>query len=116
MHIKQIKEALGISGVMTNVGSWVHSQTPSHPQGAQIDLLIERADAVVNLCEIKYAYGPYSLSAEECRKLLKRRDVFQSVTGTTHSIHITMITPDGVEESSERHFVQSEVTLNDLFK
>ena len=87
-----------------------------HPEGAQIDLLIDRADNVINLCEMKYSYGKYDLTPAECDKLLRRRDVFISVTGTEKSVHLTMVTPKGVAESPERHILQSEVTLDDFFR
>ena len=115
MHEEQIKSALGIAGVRTNVNSWNHSPTPEHPEGAQIDLLIDRADNVINLCEMKYSHGMYDLTPSECEKLMHRRDVFISVTGTRKSVHLTMVTPNGVSESPQRHFIQSEVTLDDLF-
>lgn len=114
-HIPQIKAALGISGVRTHVCSWTHTPSADHPEGAQIDILIDRADNVINLCEIKYSSGLYDLTAEECRKLLRRREIFQSVTRTGKSVHLTMITPEGVAESPQRHFLQSEVVLSDLF-
>ena len=115
MHEAQIKAALGIAGVRTNVNSWSHSPTPEHPEGAQIDLLIDRADNVINLCEMKYSHGAYDLTPAECEKLLHRRDVFIAVTGTRKSVHLTMVTPNGVADSPQRHEIQSEVTLDDLF-
>ncbi|MBQ2631231.1 MAG: ATP-binding protein [Kiritimatiellae bacterium] len=115
-HVEQMKAALGISGVRTNVCSWTHAPSVEHPEGAQIDLLIDRADNVINLCEMKYSYGKYDLTPAECDKLLRRRDVFISVTGTEKSVHLTMVTPKGVAESPERHILQSEVTLDDFFR
>ena len=115
-YIEQIKAALGISGVQTRVNSWTHSPTKEHPEGAQIDLLIDRADNVINLCEMKYSHGEYSMTPTECDRLLHRRDVFVAVTGTKKSVHLTMVTPNGVVESPERHVLQSEVTLDDLFR
>ena len=115
MHEAQIKAALGIAGVRTNVNSWSHAPTPEHPEGAQIDLLIDRADNVINLCEMKYSHGAYDLTPAECEKLLHRRDVFIAVTGTRKSVHLTMVTPNGVADSPQRHEFQSEGTLDDLF-
>ena len=114
-HVRQIKAALGIAGVRTNVCSWIHAPGKDTPKGAQIDLVIDRADGVTNLCEIKYCRGEYVLSKEECAKLLKRREVFKAATRTRKSVHLTMITPEGVAESPEKHFLQSELTLDDLF-
>ncbi len=116
LHVQQIKSALGIAGVRANVCSWFHAPDKDVPDGAQIDLVLDRADGIVNLCEIKWCQGEYVLSKEECRKLLNRREVFKAATRTRKSVHITMITPNGVAESPERHFVQSELTLDDLFR
>ena len=114
-HVRQIKAALGIAGVRTNICSWFQPPGRDGTEGAQIDLVIDRADGVTNLCEIKYCRGVYHLSKEECGRMLKRREIFQSATRTRKSVHLTMITPEGVAESPERHFLQSELTLDDLF-
>lgn len=53
IHLEQIKKALGIRGVITHGYSWDTVATDEHP-GAQIDLLIDRSDKIINLCEIKY--------------------------------------------------------------
>ena len=100
----------------TNVCSWVRAPDGNGNGGAQVDLVIDRADGVTNLCEIKYCHGPYVLSKEECAKLLKRRDVFKAATRTRKSVHLTMIPPEGVAETPERHFLQSELALDDLFR
>jgi hypothetical protein len=57
-HVRQIKEALGISGVLTDASSWIGR---SGEKGAQIDLVIDRGDRVINLCEIKFAKGPFEI-------------------------------------------------------
>lgn len=60
LHSEQIKKALGISGVITNEFSWRSVANYEHP-GAQVDLLIDRGDKVINLCEIKYSDNPYTI-------------------------------------------------------
>lgn len=53
MHITQLKETLGISGVQTRVCSWRSKSSGSGAdfhEGAQIDLLIDRRDETVNIC------------------------------------------------------------------
>ncbi len=115
LHVPQIKAALGIAGVRANVCSWFHVPDKDVPDGAQIDLVLDRADGIVNLCEMKWCQGEYRLSKEELGKMLNRREIFKAATHTRKSVHLTMITPSGVAESPERHFVQSELTLDDLF-
>lgn len=115
MHVDRIKAALGIAGVRTKVNSWTHAPDGKCKDGAQIDLLIDRADGVINLCEMKYSSGEYDLSLAEWKKIENRRDVFIKVTGTSKSVHVTMVTPEGVADSPSRHFIQSQVKLADLF-
>ena len=114
-HIREIKAALGIAGVRTNVNSWFHVPDERCNTGVQIDLLIDRADGVINLCEMKYSEGGYDLTSAEVKKLITRRDVFIKTTGTSKSIHLTMVTPEGVISSANAHGIQSQITLSDLF-
>ena len=58
--MKQIKNKLGISGVLSEIYSWDKKGT-SEEEGAQIDLLIDRRDRVINLCEIKFSTTPYEI-------------------------------------------------------
>ena len=115
-HVSQIKRALGVSGVLTRVFSWRHVPTEMHPDGAQVDLVIERADRIVNLCEMKFTQKPYVVTKGYDEKLRFRAALFSEVTKMRLSPHITMITPYGVSRSSYLSAFQSEVTLRDLFK
>ena len=114
-HVPQIKRALGISGVHTEVYSWKCSA--SHElRGAQIDLLISRADGIVNMCEMKYAKGEFAIDAEENRKIANRAEAFSKLLGGGRTIHVTMITAHGLAHNTYWNNVQSEVTLDDLFR
>ena len=114
-HIPQIKAALGIQGVNTSVYSWRTEATEEH-DGAQVDLLIDRKDGVINLCEMKYADDNYAFDAEEERKLRNRRTAFKLDTKTRKSIHTTLITTYGLRNNSHSGMVQSVVSMDDLFK
>jgi hypothetical protein len=112
-HIKQIKSKLGITGVLTKTASW--RSEDSENDGAQIDLLIERNDNVINLCEMKYANDEYVIDQEYDKSLRNKRSAFRSETGTKKAIHITMITTYGVKRNKYSGNIKSEVTANDLF-
>jgi len=112
-HSEQIKQALGISMISTEISSWRSRQ--SSP-GAQIDLLIDRKDGIINLCEMKYSKAEYAISAKEEQLLRNKVMVFESETHTKKSVHITMVTTYGVVQNSHSGIVQSEVTLEGLFK
>ena len=83
--------------------------------GVQIDMLIDRSDQVVNLCEMKYATSSYSLTKEEEMKLRNRLEVFRTTTQTTKAIHLTMITTYGLTPNIHSGIIQNEVTMDDLF-
>lgn len=115
-HVNQIKDALGIKGVLTNVYSW---RTESHEEKGidktQIDLLIDRNDGVINLCEIKFSTKEYVISENEEMKIRRRRGNFIEATKTHKAVHITLITPYGLKQNAHSAIVQNQVTLNELF-
>ena len=112
LHIAQIKQKLGISGISTEVFSW---RSKGESTGAQIDLLIVRRDGVINLCEMKYSLHPYTISKQYDQELQQKRMSFLAQTGARHAIHITMVTTYGLAEGGYRASIQSEITLDDLF-
>ena len=115
-HVAQIKEAIGVGGVLTHVFAWRHVPDADCPDGAQVDLLIERADRVINVCEIKFTQKPYLISKEYNERLYRKVAVFASATKTRLAPHLTMITTYGLSRSGYLGAVQSEVTLADLFR
>ena len=110
-HIKQVKQALGISGVHTNVSSWVGRGDST---GAQIDLVIERGDRVINLCEIKFAKGPFEIDRAYDLALRGKIETFRNATKTRKALHLTMITTYGVKPGKYAGIVQSEVNMDEL--
>ena len=83
-HVPQIKARLGISGIEANAYSW---RGKTVDEGlAQIDMLIDRADGVIDICEIKYSEVPYELSKEEDAKIVRRLDSFRRASRTRKSI------------------------------
>ncbi len=112
-HEKEIKAALGIAGVSTNVCSWRSSRREG---GAQIDLLLDRRDGVVNVCEMKFCKGEYSISASYARELENKLALLQEETRIKKSLHLTLVTVSGVKRNENSHLVQSQVGLDDLFR
>lgn len=111
-HVKNIKAALGITGVQSLVSSW---RSKVSEKGAQIDLVIDRKDQTINLCEMKYAVQPYSLSKKEEEQLQVRKMDFVEETKTRKAVHWTMVTTFGIKHNMYSDRIQSEVTLEDLF-
>ena len=112
-HLKQIKDTLGISGVQTAACSW-RSRTPGN--GAQIDLLIDRKDATVNICEMKYSGKEFVIDKSYETELQNKIDSFISETGTRKSIILTMVTTEGIRQNIHSGIVQKEIILDDLFR
>ena len=110
-HTMQIKKALGISGVHTDVSSWA---SISDGRGAQIDLIIDRADRVINLCEIKFANAPFEINRAYDLALREKIEIFRNETKTRKAIHLTMITTYGVKPGKYAGIVQSEVNMDGL--
>lgn len=120
-HLSQIKKGLGISGMETKVSAWRYipnkqKTTRELPaEGAQIDLVIARADKMIHLCDIKFSEGQYAISKEYETHLKQRMEIFRQVTGTTHSLRQTFISPHGIVKGLHSSFVHSEITAKDLF-
>ncbi len=115
-HVDQIKFKLGISGVLTSVSSWSVKSDMVYGAGAQIDLLIERADNVVNVCEMKFSKGEYVIDREYSLNLAHKIERLLQTTQTRKTLHLTMITVDGVAHNEYWGEVQSEVAADDLFR
>ncbi|MDR3094657.1 MAG: ATP-binding protein [Bacteroidales bacterium] len=110
MHIEQIRRKLGISGVVNYVNSW-----RSEDKTCQIDLLIDRNDHVINVCEIKYSKNEYSIAKDDDCELQAKLAKFRSETATKKALHLTMLTTFGVSKNQYYGNIQSEITLDDLF-
>ena len=112
LHAENIKKKLGIAGVLTEVSSW---RSASSEPGAQVDLVIDRADNVINLCEIKYAKGEYSVTKEDYLSLHNKMSAFSAETRTRKALRVTLVTTFGVRPNKYSAEFNSQVTLDDLF-
>lgn len=112
-HIPQIKRALRIDGISTLNYSW---RSKTAKPAVQIDLIIERADKIVNVCEVKYSQDEYELDKEEYEKINRRRNTFIKETGLRHASWLTMITTEGLAKGMYSGMIQNVVTMDDLFE
>ena len=113
LHLDQMKYKLHIDVISNYSSSW-RSSDPDNP--AQIDLVIERGDRIINLCEMKFSSSPYTIDKDYEMRLRERMGLFVSQTRTRCGIHITLVTTFGVVRNSHYHsIVNSEVCLDDLF-
>lgn len=112
-HVSQIKEALGIRSVATDEYSW---RSQSALPGVQIDLLIDRKDGIINLCEMKYSDQAYAIDATYEKQLIEKQQVFRQETKTRKAVHLTLVTAHGLMQNAHAGMVMHVVTGDDLFK
>ena len=116
-HVPQIKMALGISGVHTEVNSWnCKADKEKGLQGSQIDLLIVRNDQVINVCEMKYSKMDYKVDAAFVKDMKRKISDFLIDSKSRYAIHPTLITSYGIIENAYSGELQSVITGEDLFK
>ena len=111
-HVSEIKAVLGIAGVDTMEYAW-KSET-SEP-GAQIDLLIDRKDGVINLCEMKYTDGVFEVDKSEYGKLMNRLSTFQKEIQPGKAIHMTLVSANGFSNGKYGSVFQNVITGEQLF-
>ena len=112
LHIPQIKQGLGISGVLTEASSW---RSKTVVPGAQIDLVLDRSDSIINLCEIKFASTEYRIDNAYSTRLREKRAAFLAETGTRKAAHTTLITTLGLTKNEYSAEILFQITMNDLF-
>jgi len=108
-HVWQIKFALGISGVHTETFSW-------RGRESQIDLIIDRDDRLINLCECKFSSREFVIDKEYDTVLRERQAAFLEETGTRKSTMMTLITPFGLKRNEYFGRIQNTITSEDLFR
>ncbi len=115
IHQRQIAKALGIAAIFHEFSSYQFLGNDTY-NGMQIDLLIDRADGVINLCEMKFANADYKLIPSYKKNLQERADTFASITKSRKSILTTLVTTYGLT-NAEKHLdvIQNLITLDELF-
>ena len=114
-HVDDIKRGLGIAGVETSVSSWFLQGTDTK-QGAQIDLVIDRKDMCINLCEMKFSAEPFDIDKKYAAVLRAKSQAFAAETGTKKTLFVTLITAAGVKPSAHSQLtVGAEVAAQVFF-
>jgi len=115
-HIDKIKEALGISGIQTNANSFLHRKNKAYNKGFQIDLLIDRKDDVINICEMKFYADEYKISADYAKNLRSKKEGLKQVSKTKKMVHLTFISTYGIVDNSHKlDLVDNDLKANILF-
>jgi hypothetical protein len=115
-HVPQLKRALGIAEVETSHCSWVQRPDKAWPDGAQIDLLIDRADNAINVIEIKFSQGPFTITKKYAEELRRKLAVFRGASGTKKNVFLTFLTTHGLAENAyAKELAQVSLTTDVLF-
>lgn len=112
-HIEQIKHALGISSVISEISAW--SKKEDDTDGLQIDLIIKRNDNVINMCEIKFYNTEFSVSKDYYHVLLNRQNILSQNISPKYAVHNTLITTFGLVKNEYSSIFNNVVLLDDLF-
>ena len=111
----KIKKALGIEGVYTESSVWKYSP-PKEEKGAQVDMVLDRQDMCINLCEMKFTRAPFVIDKKYAAELNNKLNVFRDQTKTKKTLFLTMVTTWGTQKNNwYTGLVQNEVTMDALF-
>ena len=114
-HLRQLKDALRIGGVLTHVCSWRHVPDETVSKGAQIDLLIDRADGVIDVCEMKYSTDIFVPTEKSDSDMRRRMAIFQEVSKTRKAVNAVLVTPYGLEPNRYSGRFSNVITFKELF-
>jgi hypothetical protein len=112
-HIREIKQALGISGVVSAACSW---RSEDAEDGSQIDLVIDRKDGMINLCEIKFAQDKFTIKKDYEENLRHKIFTFQDETQTKKAINLILLTTHGLTNNKYAGIIQNTVTVKDILQ
>jgi hypothetical protein len=106
---------LGISGVFTQQSSWKFKGNDVLP-GAQVDMVIDRADQIIHLCEAKFTKDHYAITQEYADKLRLRKSIFKQATKTKKAIFTTLLTTyPAIKNKYYLEDVDNEIPMERLF-
>ncbi|MBR1797618.1 MAG: ATP-binding protein [Clostridiales bacterium] len=111
-HTPQIKTALGISGLSSTEYAW---KSNKNKEGAQIDLLIDRKDDIINLCEMKYTDDPFIVSSQYQKAMIHKESVFKEETVCKKAIFLTLVSANGLSRNENSDVFQNTISGDDLF-
>lgn len=116
-HVGKIKAEIGIDKIDLEHCSWVHRPNNTFPQGAQVDLLLDRADRSINLIEIKFSEGPFTINKTYATELRRKVQVFKDVTGTRKNVFLTFLTTHGLTQNAyAKELVDVSITTECFFE
>jgi uncharacterized protein len=113
-HIEGIKKGLGISGIFTTEASFI-KRKDEETEGCQIDLLIDRADNAVNVCEMKFTETEYDFTSEDLNNINRKISVFQVSEKSEKQVFSSLISASGVKVNKNSKMIDNSLNINCLF-
>ncbi len=113
-HIDQIKAGLGISGILSELSTW-SKRGDDFSKGAEIDMIINRKDRVISLCEIKFYDNRFEISKDYDQDLRNKLEVFREATKTTRTLQIVIITTYGLTKGKYNGIITRDINMDHLF-
>lgn len=111
-HLKQVLKKLGIEGIQSISTCW---RDQNRKPTAQIDLLIDRMDHVINLCEIKFTQAGITIDKSLAENLRNKREVFKYKSQTKKAVYLTLITTYPMKANSySQELIRNNVSMEDL--
>jgi AAA+ ATPase superfamily predicted ATPase len=111
-HVQEVKNALGISGIQSSISTW---RSETSEKAAQIDLVINRKDGIINMLEIKYSKEKFTVTKDYEENLRNKIFTFKAETHARNAVHLVMLTSFGLNRNKYTDIVQKELDLNCLF-
>ncbi len=109
-HVQQIKKELGIDRIYSVNSSWRNEKS-------QIDLVIDRNDGIINICEMKFYNGPFTINKPEYLNLKNKVVQFKESTKTRKNVFLTMVYTYGVSENANSiELVSNNLSMDCLFE
>jgi hypothetical protein len=113
-HLPQLKSALGISGVTTGVSGYLFKGN-NDQKGLQIDMVLDRADGIIHLCEMKFYQAPFTITKAFADEIRERKMQFSELTGTRKSVYLLIVSPFGIAENPYKYLPEHQFDLEYLF-
>jgi AAA+ ATPase superfamily predicted ATPase len=114
-HIETIKKSLGIDLIQSYCGDWRYIPEKGD-SGAQIDLVFDREDDCITLCEIKHTDKPFIITKDYALELEKKKSIYKNITRAKKQIRWCLITNNGVSKNEYfNKLIHDTVNLEELF-
>lgn len=115
-HIVEIKSALGISGIQCEVNSYLHRKNNNYHKGFQIDLLIDRRDDVLTICEMKFYSDEYRITSDYAKKIHTRKEGLKALTSPKKHVEVVFISSFGLVNNEQKNdYVDHDLSMDILF-